>query len=379
MLGVALLLVALSLMNGLRAEIEDRVVAAYGHIRVTQEGGLDDANALARRIRALPEVQEAAVFSGTLALVRHGTHSAFPYLRGIDLPREQKVSSLAHALVAGRLDDLDDDSILIGEELAVLLGVRVGDQLDVTPAPRLREGGVDEIKLGRSLRVAGIFRFGWGELDANSAMGTLRAIRDLTGTEDEMQGIGVRLRDGRTLDDAAAGIARLAPGPARVSTWLESNRDLLEVLQLQKNVMCLLLFFIQLVAAFAISGGLLFAVVRKTGEIGLLAALGARRAEIAGAFCVQGVLIGLGGALGGAALAALALHYRHGLVALLTGWVRSQAMLAHFHHLQEVPASWSAGDFIGVMAGAVALAAAAGVWPAVRAARLLPAEALRNE
>lgn len=378
-LGVMLLIIVLSLMNGFGDEIEARIVETNGHIRIVQADIIRDAGPLLARLSALPEVAAAAPYTSGMALVQFEEKMAFPYLHGIDAAREAAVVPLGKFLVAGRLEELDDDSVLLSSGLAARLDVRLGDSVDLFAPRSLRSGRPREINLPRSLRVAGIFHTRWDQVDGNTAICTNRFLQDVLALGTGINGIALRLRPGAEPDAMTARLNQLLPPEVRAVSWQDSNRDFLYVLQLEKNVMFFLLFFIEIVAAFALAASLLILVARRTREIGLLAALGARPRELAGIFCLQGLLIGALGTTLGLLGAGLALHFRQGLLHALVRVLQSEAALARFQQFQDIPASYSARDFGVVILSSLIICTLAGLLPAWRAARLKPAQALRSE
>lgn len=194
-----------------------------------------------------------------------------------------------------------------------------------------------------------------------------------------MHGLKVRLRPGVDTDEAVAAIGEAIGPDYRAVSWLDSNRDFLFVLQLEKNVMFLLLLIIILVSAFAITSSLLITVVRKTREIGLFGALGARSREVAACFCAQGLFIGMGGTALGFGFAALLLHFRNDLIHGFTRLTGTEAALARFYQFSNLPAEYSARDTVTITVLAILISTLAGIIPAWRAARLRPSEALRSE
>lgn len=378
-LGVMLLIIVLSLMNGFGDEIQARIVDTNGHIRIVQDGLMENSGALLAQVRALPEVAAAAPYTRGTALLQAAEKMALPYLHGIDPAQEGDVVPLPRFLVSGRLEDLDDDAILLSTGVAAQLEVQLGDTVDVLTPRSLRPGHAPEISLPRTLRVAGIYHTNWSLIDDNSAICTTRLVQDLHGWGTGVTGLAVRLQPGIEADLITARLNRLLPPSVRAISWQDSNRDFLYVLQLQKNVMFFLLFFIEIVAAFAISGSLLIVVSRRAREIGLLASLGARPVELAGIFCLQGLLIGVVGTGLGLGGAWLALHFRHELLLVLAQISQNEAALGRFHQFSGLPASYSARDIGLVVISSLMVSALAGLLPAWRAARLKPAEALRSD
>jgi lipoprotein-releasing system permease protein len=165
----------------------------------------------------------------------------------------------------------------------------------------------------------------------------------------------------------------------RASSWLETNRDFLWIIQLEKNMLFFVLIFIILVASFAIASSLLNNVVRKTREIGLYGALGAVPRQVAACFCLQGLFIGIVGTALGLALAFVALHFRNDIIQAFARLTQSEAALLRFYQFQEIPAYTAPQDIAVTIICTVAISTLAGVIPAWRAARLRPSEALRNE
>lgn len=376
--GVMLLIIVLSLMNGFGEEIRNRIVDTSGDIRIASAGVIEHPEAILSRVRAVPEVASAEPYTSGMALLQADDRTAFPLIHSINPAPEGAVMPLDKFLVAGRREDLDDDAIFLGSGLANRLNVRVGDQVDLTSPNSLRPGRTNVLSLPRALRVAGIFHTEWDQLDDNSAICTTHLMQDLYDLDTGVNGITVRLRPGFEPDPVTAGLNRWLPPANRAISWQDSNRDFLYVLQLEKNVMFFLLFFIEIVAAFAIAGSLLIVVARRAREIGLLATLGARPREIAGIFCLQGLLIGVTGTILGIAGAGLALHYRHEFLQLLAWITQNEAALARFHQFSRLPASSTARDIVLVVIASLLISTLAGLLPAWRAARLRPAVALRE-
>ncbi|HTX64500.1 MAG TPA: ABC transporter permease [Opitutaceae bacterium] len=379
MLGVAVLLVVLSVMNGFGDEIRQKIVETYGDIHVDNGGIMTDQTEVMRRIEALPGVAATAPYAQGMVMLQAGNRPSFPYIIGIDPRREANVVPLDRFLVVGRLADLDDDSVFLSSELAASLGARPGEKVDVYSPLLLERLKRNEILLPRTVRVAGIFETGWNQVDSNTVFCSLRLMQDLYGLGDGVHGVTVRLKPGRDADDEAALIGARLGGDYRAVSWLASNRDFLFVLQLEKNMLMFIILFIILVASFSIASSLLTSVVRKTKEIGVLAALGARPRQVAACFCFQGFFIGVTGTALGIGLAVLALAFRNEVVHAFARLTHSEAALLRFYQFSNLPASYSGRDFVIIITSAVVIATLAGLLPAWRAARLRPVEALRSE
>ncbi len=379
MLGVAVLIIVLSVMNGFGVEIRQKIVETRGDVQVGNGGIMYNQEEVMAKIRGLPGVVAVTPYAQGMVLLQAGDLPSFPLINGMDMASAQRVVPLAKFMVVGRVEDLDDDSVFLSSELAASLHVRAGQKVDVYSPLLLERLKKDEILLPRSVRVAGIFETGWNQVDSNTVICSLRLMQDLYGLGHGVHGVTVRLQPGVDADEFAARLNALFDGADRAVSWIESNRDFLFVLQLEKNMLFFLLLFIVLVAAFAITSSLLIAVVRKTREIGLLGALGARPRQVAACFCFQGFFIGVAGTLLGIGFAVLALSFRNEIVHAFARLTQSEAALLRFYQFANLPLSYSLHDFTLIVVSSVVIATLAGLLPAWRAARLRPVEALRSE
>ena len=381
MLGVAVLIIVLSVMNGFGDEIRRKILETNGDVDVRPGNGgiMYDQEAVMAKIRSLPEVSAVAPYAQGVVMLQVGNRPSFPFIRGIDVAHEQEVVPLAKFLVIGRVEDLDDDSIFLSSELAGSVGVRPGQKVDVYSPLLLERLKKDEILLPRAVRVAGIFETGWNQVDSNTVICSLRLMQELYGLQSGVHGVSVRLKPGSDSDEFAVQLNAQFSGSDRAISWIESNRDFLFVIQLEKNMMMFIMLFIILVASFAIASSLLTAVVRKTKEIGLLGALGGKPRQVAACFCFQGFFIGVAGAVLGIGLALLALAFRNEVMHTFAHLTHSEAALLRFYQFSNLPCSYSPRDFTIVTASSIIIATMAGLLPAWRAARLKSVEALRSE
>jgi lipoprotein-releasing system permease protein len=206
-------------------------------------------------------------------------------------------------------------------------------------------------------------------------------MQELYGLGAAIHGVNVKIAPKLDADVVATRINGALPpaAQARARSWMEANQDFLFILQLEKNMIFFLLTFIIIVSAFSVTSSLLISVVRKTREIGLLGALGARPVQVAACFCFQGLLIGAVGTLAGLALGLGTLQFRNELVAGFTRLTASEEVLVRFYQFSQLPAHTAPGDVGLIVACSVVISTLAGLLPAWRAARLKPVEALRNE
>jgi lipoprotein-releasing system permease protein len=380
-LGVALLVVVTSVMGGFRKEIGHMIVDTQGEVQVRGDGYIPEYPSVLQRIVAVPGVAAATPYATGVVMVQFQDHPAFPLLQGLDLKTVGRVAQISKYVVGGSLEDLDDDSVILAEGLARTIGAGVGDTIQIVSPLFLNKLTNDELFLPREVRVAGLFYIGHQQLDSSTVYCTLHLVQDLYGLGSGVHGINVRLREGENEDRAVARInAALPPGLGlRAYSWMETFADFLWVVNLEKGMMFFLLLFIVIVAAFSVTSSLLISVVRKTREIGLLGALGGRPLHVALCFCAQGLFIGAFGTLFGLASGFGLLAIRNDVVLGIARVLGRQEVLERFYQFNRLPSYTDPADIALVVVLTLVLSTMAGLVPALRAARLKPVEAFRNE
>lgn len=382
MLGVAVLIIVLSVMSGFDDMWRDKILGFDAHLTVSRPGGvIEDPEALAKIIQKVDGVTGVAPYVQGLVFVQHRGVVATPLMRGIDMAREQTVSRLPRHMVAGRFALDEDTDAIIGRELALRLGVDVGGKLLVY-SPQSFVSGRNEISLPEELTVAGIFEIGMWEYDVGFLLVALPMARELYGLDSGVHALQIMTRD----PYQALGLARTvnrrlwAEYPdIRVQTWMDQNRQLFSALRVEKNMMFFLLIFIVLVAAFGITNTLIIVVVQKTKEIGLLKAIGFSSASVMRVFFWQSWIQGALGTVLGIGLGLLMLRYRNDLMHGMSSLLNLELFPKELYHLSEIPAHTSVSDVALIAILAMAICTLAGLLPAWRAARLDPASALRYE
>jgi lipoprotein-releasing system permease protein len=378
-LGVALLIIVMSVMGGFVFEIKHMIVDTEGEVQIVARSLIADYPALVSRVVAVRGVAAATPYARDAVMIKFGDKSAFPMLRGLDLESVQKVTQLAQYVRAGSLDDLDDDSIILSEQLAASVGASVGDTIEVYSPLIINKLSADEVFLPRQVKVVGILEIGHQQLDSSTVYGTLRLTQDLYGLGSTVHGIDVRLEPGVNEDDAVARLNAVLPDDIRALSWQDSFSDFLWVLNLERNMIFFLLLFIVIVAAFSVTSSLLISVVRKTREIGLLGALGGRPIHVAACFCAQGLFIGILGASAGLAIGFTALAFRNDVVLWITRVTQRQEVLRRFYQFSELPSHITGSTVALIIILTIAISTLAGLLPAWKAASLKPVEALRSE
>ncbi len=378
-LGVALLVIVMGVMGGFAYEIRHMIVDTEGEIQIVAHGLIGDAPAVMKRVLAVPGVAAATPYARDAVMIKFGDKSAFPALRGLDLASVESVTRLSQYLLVGSLDDLDDDSVILSDQLAASVGANVGDTIEVYSPLIINKLAADAVFLPRQVRVVGILHIGHNQLDSSTVYGTLRLTQDLYGLGSTVHGIDVRVTPGSNEDDVVARLNAVLPEGIRAFSWEDSFSDFLWVLNLERSMIFFLLLFIVIVAAFSVTSSLLISVVRKTREIGLLGALGGRPIQVAACFCAQGLFIGVLGTAVGLALGFSALAVRNHVVLWVARVTQREEVLRRFYQFSELPAHTSGATIALIVVLTIVISTLAGLLPAWRAARLRPVDALRNE
>ena len=380
-LGVALMLVTMSIMGGFGHQIKKMIIDTQGEVQVKARVLLDQPTAarVEQVLAASPSVAAYAPYASGMIMIEYQGRPGFPAIQGFNYEQMKKVVPLDRYLTAGSLDNLDDDSVILSSLLASSLGVRVGDVVSIYSPLALERARQNELLLPRDVLVAGIFHVGHQQLDSSTVLCSLRLMQDLYGLEQRVHGYNVRLKPGADEYEAAALLNGRLPPDTRALTWFEANADFQAVLAFERNMIFFLLTFIVVVAAFSITSSLLVTVVRKTREIGLLGAMGGRARHIAASFCVQGLFIGLAGTALGLAGGFTLLYFRDNIVGFIARMTMGPDAFAKFYQFSSLPANTTPKDVAIIIVFSILASTIAGLIPAWRAAKLKPVEALRSE
>jgi lipoprotein-releasing system permease protein len=378
-LGVAALIVVLSVMNGFQEELRTRILSVASHIEIRGLPTLVDDAGVARTALANPRVKAAAPYVLGQAMLSVGETNRGALVRGVDPVRENAVADIGRHMRAGSLTDLKPGAfgIVLGGELARALGVRLGDTVVViTPQGTLTPAGT--LPRLKSFHVVGVFEVGMFEFDSGLALVDLEDARKLY----RLDGVsGVRLK----LDDlfAAPAVARELAGTLRIDAeirdWTRSHANFFRAVAIEKRVMFIILTLIVAVAAFNIVSAQVMTVTDKQADIAILRTLGASPASITAIFMIQGALIGMLGTLIGVVGGVLLALNVGVVVPAIERWLGIQFLDKTVYYISELPSDLQRGDVVTVAMIALVLALAATVYPAWRAAKVNPAEALRYE
>lgn len=376
-LGVAVLVIVLSVMSGFDEMWSEKILSFNAHVTVESPGAvLRDPAPLIEQVKRVEGVTGVSPYVQGLVFMTHQDRVYTPVIRGIDPVRERDVSRIPEHMVAGSFT-IDDDSVVIGRDLALQMGLRVGDRVLVYSPRNFTEP--DEMHLPEELTVRGIFELGMWEFDVGYALTSLQRARDLYRVDEGVHALQVMTQDPMRAGETADRIRSALQGEAEATTWMEQNRQLFDALRVEKNMMFFLLIFITIVASFSITNTLITVAVQKTREIGLLKALGFANRRITGVFLWQGLIQGLLGAVIGLGVGLLVIAYRNEIMDGLSQRMGIQILPKALYHLSELPARIIPSDLALVTLSVVVICTLSGVAPALRAARLDPVRALRNE
>lgn len=389
-LGVAVLIIVISVMTGFDQELRQKILGFNAHLRITEPNrAMTDYQAIMRLVSSNDQVKVVAPFVLGQVMVEtqpEEGHSQFaaPWLRGVEPKLESKLSILPESIVAGEFD-LADRGLVVGVEFARQMGLMVGDQLLIYSPEELRKmraargKEMEQAILPDEFEVRGIFDVGYFEYNASVIVTSLREAQELYVLDDAVHGLFVMLKDPNQAPSVQKELEHRLGPEFRVTTWMEENANLLSALVVEKNVMFYLLFFIMIVAALCILSALITFVVQKTREIGMLKALGATDFQVAALFLSQSGFIGAVGVAAGFGLGMLAIAYRNEFLHFMnraTGW---ELFPASVYNFSELPALIVPRDVILICGSALVICLLGGVIPSWRAGRLKPVEALRYE
>jgi lipoprotein-releasing system permease protein len=369
-LGVAALLITLAVMDGFRADIQEKILGTQPHLfMVNPFGGMvSNDSRLIPQLKSVPHVEGAAPFIYGQALLQTGSSVTGIMLRGILPSEEIHVTRIAQILKEGSWNSLDDHSVALGEELARTVNAHLGDTVTLV-APEEKMASWGQMPRMRRYKVVGIFHSGMYEYDANLAYLTLGGAQDLLGITDRLTGYGLRLD---TLDETLPTMRRLDQTFGNlflVRSWQDLNRNLFAAMKLERTMMFIIVTLVILVASFTIISNLLLLTIEKAREIGILQALGAAPRQIAKIFLLNGFMLG-GSGVG------LGLILGVGISAFLKRFPIIR-LPADVYYVDKLPIRLSLGTIESVALCAFGLVIASILYPARKASQMDPVQTIR--
>ena len=380
-LGVAALIIVLSVMNGFQKEVRNRMLSVVAHVEIYAADGnaLPDWRATAAEARRNPQVLGAAPFVAAQALIARGETMRGAIVRGISPDDEATVTDLGARLHASLFSRLTPGSwnIALGAELARVLGVRPGDMITlVAPGGQLTPAGV--VPRLKQFTLVGTFDTGHYEYDSALALIDVDDAARLFRVEGPT-GVQLRLKDLNQAREVAAELqTRLGPS-VDVTDWTRTNRNWFAAVQLEKRLMFIILTLIVAVAAFNLVSTLVMTVTDKRADIAILRTLGASPRSVMAIFMVQGAAAGVIGTASGVVLGLLVAFNIDVIVPAIERLLHTSFLPGSIYLISTMPSDPQRGDIVPIAAISLALAFVATIYPSWRASRMQPAEALRYE
>ena len=380
MLGVATLIIVMSVMNGFRSELLNKIVGLNGHIFI---GGIDkpltDFGEVSAQLNKLPGIRFAFPMVEGQALASSQANAGGVLVRGVREADIKRIPAIGETIRAGGLDGFDQSGgVAIGRRLAEQLFIRPGDTITLT-APKGAETPFGITPRVKSYPVVAVFEVGMSEFDAGFVYMPLTEAQAFFNRDGDVTAIELFLDRPEAIEDARAAIENAIERPIVISDWRQRNKTFFGVLEVERNVMFLILMLIVLVAALNIVSGLIMLVKDKSADIAILRTMGATRGAIMRIFLITGAAIGIVGTLAGFLLGlvvSLNVETIRGFVSRLTN---TNLFPAEFYFLSRLPSEVNPREVATIVIMAMVLSLIATLYPSWRAARLDPVEALRYE
>jgi lipoprotein-releasing system permease protein len=380
-LGVATLIVVLSVMNGFQREIRARILSVSSHATMMGlEGNLSNWQTIQQEVLKQPGVLAAAPYIEEQAMLANGAHIDGAVVRGVLPQQESTTDGLSQRVTQGKLSDLQEGqyNTILGSALAKDLNVHVGGSV-VLIAPEGIATPTGVVPRMRRFRVVGIIESGIYEIDRGLALVQMTDAARLFRLNDRVTGLRLALKDPQRAPATVRAVAKALGGNFYVKDWTMDHEIFFRSIESMKKMMFIILFMIVGVAAFNIVATLVMIVKEKQTDIAILRTLGAGPPNILFTFAVQGVLIGLGGTLLGAFLGKVLSDHLGSIVGALERLFDTQFIDARVYFISDLPTYVEGSDVLQICGVAFVLCALATIYPAWRASRTAPAQALRHE
>ena len=378
-LGVATLIIVMSVMNGFRADLLGRILGLNGDLAVyALSGGLPNFDAAAQKLRAVPGVTRVTPLVEGQVMATSDASAAGALVRGIRPEDLRSLPLLANRIIQGSLADFRDDGVAVGDRLARRLGVTVGSPITVI-SPQGTATAFGTMPRVKTYQVAALFNVGMYEYDNSFIYAPLAAAQLFFRLPEEVSSLEVFVDDSDRVREERRLIATALDGQVRIVDWQQANSSLFNAVEIERNVMFLILTLIIVVAAFNIISSMIMMVKDKGRDIAILRTMGASRAMILRIFMLSGASIGIFGTIAGFVLGVV---FTNNIEAIREGLQRiigTDLFAAEIYFFTRIPARIDTGEVAAVVAMALALSFLATLYPSWRAARLDPVEALRYE
>ncbi|MDA3921511.1 MAG: lipoprotein-releasing ABC transporter permease subunit [Salinisphaera sp.] len=381
-LAVMLLITVLSVMNGFESELRDRILGMAAHVEISAaDGSLHDWQDLRQMVdKKLPEVAGSAPYVSGQGMVRSGRSISGALIRGVVPEREKDVSDVASHMVAGSFKSLQPHSynMVLGVDLANSLGVGVGDKVDLLiPQANVTPAGI--VPRFRRFTVSGIFSVGMYEYDSGMVLISMGDASTLYHLNGGVTGLRLRLHNMFNAPKVSHELQGMLPYTDQVTDWTQQNANFFHAIATEKTMMFIILSLIIAVAAFNIVSMLVMVVTDKQGDIAILRTLGMKPKSVMAIFMVQGILIGVIGTVVGVILGVLLSVNMEAIVPFVEKVLHTNLLSADVYYISQLKGELHEADVLRISGLSLVLSFLSTLYPAWRASRVQPAEALRYE
>lgn len=382
-LGVAALIVVLSVMNGFQEELRNRILGVASHLEITEANNtLSDWPHVVDLVKANSHVQAAAPYVMAQGMLSYGSSVQGAIVRGVLPENEDKVAKIGSHMKAGKLSDLREGEfgMVLGADLALNLGVSVGDKV-VLLAPQGQFTPTGVVPRIKQFKVVGLFQIGMFEYDAGLALIHMADAEKLYRMGNKVTGLRLKLDDLFLAPEVSRQLSPLlnAHGTYFITDWTEQHANFFRAVQMEKRVMFVILALIVAVAAFNIVSTLVMAVTDKRADIAIMRTLGASPLSIMQIFMIQGALIGIIGTVVGAIVGIFIALNIDTIVPFIESVFHVQFLAKDVYYISDLPSKLAWSDVITIVSMSFILSLFATIYPSWKAAKINPAEALRYE
>ena len=382
-LGVAVLIIVLSVMNGFGTELRNRILGVASHLQITQgDNTLSNWQQAMVVLDGMPHVVAAAPFIMGQGMLSYDAAAQGTLVRGIIPADEVKVAEFADKMKVGSLDDLraGEFNIILGRDLAQSLGITVGDKV-VLMSPSGQATPVGTMPRMKQFKLVGLFEMGYQSYDSGLALVHMEDAAKLYRMNDKITGLRIKLDDPFLTSEVAPAIASKLSnqGNYYISDWVQENPNFFAALKMEKRIMSIIMVLVVAVAAFNIVSTLIMAVIDKRADIAIMRTFGASPRSIMSIFIIQGALIGIIGTLLGATLGILIALNIDSIIPFIESLFHVQFLAKDVYYISEVPSQVLWSDVLLITLTSIILSLLATLYPSYKASQINPAEALRYE
>lgn len=382
-LGVAALIIVLSVMNGFQEELRNRILGVASHLEITEASNtLRDWPHVVDLVKSKPHVQAAAPYIMAQGMLSYGSSVQGAIVRGVLPEEEDKVAELGTHMKAGKLSDLREGEfgVVLGADLALNLGVSIGDKV-VLLAPQGQFTPTGVVPRIKQFKVVGLFQIGMYEYDAGLALIHMADAAKLYRMDNKVSGVRLKLDDLFLAPEISKQLASQLSNQGNyfITDWTEQHANFFRAVQMEKRVMFVILALIVAVAAFNIVSTLVMAVTDKRADIAIMRTLGASPRSIMQIFMIQGALIGVIGTVVGAVLGILIALNIDVIVPFIESVFHVQFLAKDVYYISDLPSKLAWSDVTTIVSMSFVLSLFATIYPSWKAAKINPAEALRYE